>query len=104
MMSERRFVLVAEGMRVMSAQVIDRLRDTVGGDAKAFADDPHHYTAAQLRRLGVASVVYLRPCTVEGDVGCAILGADGALMGVVEDIDTAKKLASEQGMAVVTVH
>jgi len=49
-------------------------------------------------------VVYLRSGIADGDVVCAIFSADGALMSVVEDIETAMALASEHGMAVVTVH
>ena len=87
----------------MSGSVIDKPVETVCCVVK-LTEDPHHLTAARFRGLGVASVVYLRPCVVEGDVAYAIHGADGTLMNVVEDFDTAMLLAFEYGMAVVTVH
>jgi hypothetical protein len=90
-------------MGAMSGSVISKPVETVCCVVRV-AIDPHRLTAAQFLRLGAASVVYLRPCTVEGDSAYAVHGADGALMNVVEDFDTAMVLAFENGMAVVAVH
>jgi hypothetical protein len=88
----------------MSGSAIDKPTDTVGGSVDTLTDYLHHLTPTQFRGLGVPLVVYLRSCVVDGEVVYAIHTADGALRSVVEDIDTATALASEWGMAVVTVH
>jgi hypothetical protein len=95
---------VAEGFGTVSGSAIDKPRDTAGGDMDTAAEFFHDLTAERFLRLGVSSVVYFRPCVVEGDVAYAIHSADGVLVSVVEDIDVATKLASDYGMAVVTVH
>jgi hypothetical protein len=86
----------------MSISAIGNLTNTVRGDV--LVDDAHSVNPAWFLLLGVSSVVYLRSCEVEGDLAYAIHGADGALLGVVEDIDVAIMLASEHGMTIVAVH
>jgi len=86
----------------MSVSATSNPTDTVRGDV--LVDDAHGVKPAWFLLLGVSSVVYLRSCEVEGDLAYAIHGADGALLSVVEDIDTAIMLASEHGMVVVAVH
>jgi hypothetical protein len=88
----------------MSVSALDKPSDTPGGSVDTVAEFFHHLTAEWFLRLGVQSVVYFRSCMVEGDLAYAIHSADGALIAVVEDIDTAVAQASEHGMAVVTVH
>ena len=88
----------------MSISAIDKPRDTTGSSVDKVVEFFHHLTAERFLRLGVSSVVYLRSCVADGDQAYAIHGADGTLVGVVEDIDTAVAQASEHGMAIVTVH
>jgi hypothetical protein len=88
----------------MNVAVIDMPGQTACPDVDTDIIDVRHMTTAQLRRLGVRSVVYLRSGIIDGQVAYAIHGADGAPMAVVEDIDLAVELVSEQGMAFVAVH
>ncbi|ANA13247.1 MULTISPECIES: hypothetical protein [Acetobacter] len=45
---------------------------------------------SQFRSLGLREVAYTRPALMEDDeVGCAIYAADGSLLAVVEDLETA---------------
>ena len=88
----------------MSISAMNKPRDTRGSNADKVLEFFHHLTAARFLRLGISSVVYLRSCMADGDQAYAIHGADGALVGVVDDIDAAVTLASEHGMAVVAVH
>jgi hypothetical protein len=89
---------------MMSGSAIDKPRDITSGHMGTVAEYLHDLTAERFLRLGVSSVVYPRSGMADGDVVCAIFSADGALMSVVEDIETAMALASEHGMTVVTVH
>ncbi|HSZ91642.1 MAG TPA: DUF1150 family protein [Acetobacteraceae bacterium] len=66
--------------------------------------DARRMTSAQLRQLGMPRVVYLRCRTFEGQTACAIHAADGTAMAVVEDIEIAFELASENDMTLVSVH
>jgi hypothetical protein len=88
----------------MNVAVIDTPGETVFRDVDAEAADVRQMTPAQLRRLGVRSVVYLRSGMMNGQMAYAIHAADGATMAVVEDIDLAVELVSEHGMAFVAVH
>jgi hypothetical protein len=88
----------------MNISVIVRRGETVGRDQDTEGTDPRQMTTAQLRRLGVPSLVYLRAGTMNGCLAYAIHAADGCPMAVVEDIDTAVALAGERGMAFVAVH
>ena len=66
--------------------------------------DPRRMTPAQLRRLGVPRLVYLRCGTVDGQEAFAIHAADGTPIAVVEDIELAMELAAANHMAFVAVH
>jgi hypothetical protein len=66
--------------------------------------DARQMTPAQLRQLGVARLVYLRSGILDGQMAFAIHAADGTAIAVVEDIDLAVELVSEQGMFFVAVH
>jgi hypothetical protein len=61
-------------------------------------------TSAQLRRLGMPWLVYLRSGKINGEVAYAIHAADGTPMAVVEDVEVALDLASANNMTFVTVH
>ena len=49
-------------------------------------------------------VVYLRCQTFDGQTAFAIHAADGTAMAVVEDIEVAIELASDNDMTFVSVH
>ena len=66
--------------------------------------DVRQMTAAQLRRLGVPSLVYLRQGIVDGEVAYAIHAADGSAVAIVEDVEVAIELVAEHGLSFVTVH
>ena len=70
----------------------------------ALIADPRHMTSTQLRQLGLAQVVYLRCGTIDGQTAYAIHAADGTAMAVVEDLEVAFELASENDMTLVAVH
>jgi hypothetical protein len=89
---------------VMNVSVIDKPGESVGHEVDAAADDVRHMSTAQLRCLGVTSVVYLRAGMMNGEVAYAIHAADGIPMAVVQDVDAAVALAYEHGMAFVAVH
>jgi hypothetical protein len=88
----------------MNTTVIDMPSETIGRDVDAETADVRCMTQGELQRLGVSSVVYLRPGMIDGQMAYAIHGADGCPMAVVEDIELAVELVSEHGMAFVAVH
>mgnify|MGYP004711909853 FL=1 len=52
--------------------------------------DVRQLSDVQFRSLGLQQVAYMRPVTTEdGEEGCAIYAADGSLLAVVEDMETA---------------
>ena len=51
--------------------------DPISHDAAIPVDDPRHMTSAQLRRLGMPWLVYLRSGRINGEVAYAIHAADG---------------------------
>jgi hypothetical protein len=78
--------------------------ETVGRDDEAPADDVRCMTLAQFCKLGVRSIVYLRPDVLNGQLAYVIHAADGVPMAALADIDAAVALASEHGMVFVAVH
>ena len=78
--------------------------DPISQDAAVPVDDPRHMTSAQLRRLGMPWLVYLRSGMINGQVAYAIHAADGTPMAVVEDVEVALDLASANHMTFVSVH
>jgi hypothetical protein len=66
--------------------------------------DPRHMTRVQLRQLGMPRIVYLRSGTIDGHTAYAIHAADGTALAVVEDIELAVELASENDMTFVPLH
>jgi hypothetical protein len=61
-------------------------------------------TCAELRRLGMPQMVYLRCGLVDGQPAYAIHAADGTPMAIVEDMEVAIELVSEHDMTFVAVH
>lgn len=52
--------------------------------------DVRQLSDVQFRSLGLQQVAYMRPATMDdGEEGCAIYAADGSLLAVVEDMETA---------------
>ena len=52
--------------------------------------DVRQLSDMQFRSLGLRKVAYMRPTELDdGEEGCAIYAADGALLAVVEDMETA---------------
>lgn len=66
--------------------------------------DPRQMTRAQLRRLGVPRLVYLRCGTMDGQNAFSVHAADGTTIAVVEDIELAMELVFENNMTFVAVH
>ena len=66
--------------------------------------DVRQITPAQLRRLGVTQLVYLRKGSVDGETAYVIHAADGSAVAIVEDIDVAIELVAEHGLTFATVH
>jgi hypothetical protein len=78
--------------------------DALGPDDGVSVVDVRKMTAAELRRLGVPGLVYLRQGTVDGQIAYAIHAADGSAVAIVEDMEVAIDLAVENGLSIVTVH
>jgi hypothetical protein len=95
---------VAERFETMRGSTIDKPRVTNGGEVATAAEFVHDLTTKWFLRVGASSVMYFRSRMVEGDLAYAIHSADGVPVSVVEDIDAATILASDYGMAGVTVH
>jgi hypothetical protein len=86
-----------------SAETDECFEPTAHEEAVRIAD-PRRMTRAQLRRLGLPRLVYLRSGTVDGQTAFAVHAADGTTIAVVEDLDVAMELASESNMIFVAVH
>jgi len=83
---------------------IDEPGEIIGPDDEAPADDVRCMTLAQFRRLGMRSIVYLRPNVLNGQLAFVVHAADGLPMAALQDIDSAVALASEHGVVLVAVH
>ena len=66
--------------------------------------DVRQITPAQLLRLGVSQLVYMRQGTVDGETAYAIHAADGSAVAIVEDIDVAIEMVIEHGLTFAAVH
>ena len=75
-----------------------------GHEEAVQAGDLRHMTRAQLLQLGMPRIVYLRCGTIDGHTAYAIHAADGTAMAIVEDVELAVELASENDMTFVPVH
>jgi hypothetical protein len=82
----------------------DESIDTIACEDAVWIADPRQMTRAQLRRLGMPRMVYLRCGTVDGQAAFAVHAADGTALAVVEDVETAIELATENHMVFVAVH
>jgi hypothetical protein len=63
-----------------------------------------HITAEQLRNLGARQVVYLKAGTCDGEEAFVVFGADGTLLVVVDNVDTAVEMVAQHGLDFVTLH
>jgi hypothetical protein len=61
-------------------------------------------TAEQLLHLGTRQVVYLKTDMRDGELALVIYGADGCPLVAVDAVDTAVRMAAEQGLGVAAVH
>jgi hypothetical protein len=66
--------------------------------------DPRRMTQGELLQLGLPRLAYLRCGTIDGQPAYALHAADGTAMAIVEDIEVAIDLASENDMLFVSVH
>ncbi|HME27565.1 MAG TPA: DUF1150 family protein [Acetobacteraceae bacterium] len=82
----------------------EELIDPVAQEEAVRIADPRQMTRSQLRRLGLPRLVYLRCGTVDGQPAYAVHAADGTAVAVVEDLEVAIELASENNMIFVAVH
>ncbi len=73
------------------------------GSAAPIAD-PRHMTSTQLRQLGFAVGCVSAMRYIRRPAAYAIHAADGTAMAVVEDLDVAFEVASENDMTLVAVH
>ncbi len=67
-------------------------------------NDPRQMTRAQLRRLGVPRLVYLRCGSIDGQKAFSVHAADGTAIAVVDDVELAMELVLENNMTFVAVH
>ena len=66
--------------------------------------DIRHLTDDQLARLGMPRIAYVKPVTVNGNIGFAIHAADGTPMAIAADHDTAVTAILGHEMFPVSVH
>jgi hypothetical protein len=83
--------------------------EAVSGDAiprpAAVEVDPRHMTAGQLRTLGLTHVAYVTESILDGDpVAYTIRGADGLVVAVFQELDSAVEHVGRLGLALVPVH
>ena len=78
-----------------------------GDDAASPAEpgfDIRHLTPAQLLRLGVSELAYVKQVELDGDVAYAIHAADGEPMAVAADQDLAVAAIVQHEMVPALVH
>ena len=61
-------------------------------------------TVDQLRDLGTCQVAYLRSGTCDGERLFVLYGADGMPLVTVDDVESVVDIATEHGLACVSVH
>ena len=83
---------------------IDETIDSLSRDDAMQLADPRQMTRAQLRRLGVPRLGYLRGGMVDGQKAYAVHAADGTAIAVVDDVEIAVELVSDNHMIFVAVH
>jgi hypothetical protein len=66
--------------------------------------DIHHISTADLARLGVSQIAYVKPVTVNGNRAFAIHAADGTPMAVAENRDVAVATIIQNEMLATLVH
>jgi hypothetical protein len=78
--------------------------DQGSGPAGRVVMDIRHLTEAELAKLGMAQIAYVRPVVVNGEAGFAIHAADGTPMALAGDRDMAIAAILQHDMVPVTVH
>ncbi len=66
--------------------------------------DIRHLSMAQLAKLGVSQIAYVKPVTLNGEHAFAIHAADGTPMAVTEDQATAVAAIRQHEMMAALVH
>ncbi|MFQ5958184.1 MAG: DUF1150 family protein [Alphaproteobacteria bacterium] len=67
-------------------------------------DDPRHMSPAALLALGGPNLAYIGRVVIDGASGYGIHAADGTVLGVAEDRDTAFAAARQNDFEPVSVH
>ena len=93
-----------QDLLAMHIAEIDETIDAFSRDDAMQIADPRQMTRAQLRRLGVPRLVYLRCGMVDGQTAYAVHAADGTAIAVVDDVEVAVELVSDNHMIFVAVH
>lgn len=60
--------------------------------------DLRHLSPAELARLGISQIAYIKPVTVQGGIAFAIHAADGTPMALAPDADMAEAAIREHDM------
>jgi hypothetical protein len=68
------------------------------------AFDIRHLSSAQLAKLGVSQIAYVKAVLLNGEAAFAIHAADGTPMAVTEDRDTAFAAIRQHEMLPAMVH
>jgi hypothetical protein len=79
-------------------------QDVVGTAVEAEPFDIRKLSATQLAELGVSQIAYVKPVTVNGNIGYAIHAANGMPMGLAEDREVAIAAVLQHEMVPVPVH
>jgi hypothetical protein len=61
-------------------------------------------SSEELRSLGTRQVVYLRSGMRNGELAFVVYSADGTPLIVVDAVETALEMVSEQGLGFVAIH
>jgi hypothetical protein len=80
----------------------DNHADTAANPVEGF--DIRHLSEAQLAKLGVAQIAYVKPVFVNGVQGFAIHAADGTAMAVAGDREVAIAAILQHEMHPLSVH
>jgi len=66
--------------------------------------NPRHMSAHDLAAFGVQDLAFIKPVSVNDEVGYAIHAADGTQMALVGDRDVAFAAVRQHGLEPVSVH
>ncbi len=68
------------------------------------SDDPRHMSHEAFLALGGPNLAYIKPVVYEGESGYGIHAADGTVLAIVSDRDTAFAAARQHDLEPVNVH